>query len=283
MRSRALTRSEAFAITDHRCSAGPADLPFTEQHKGFSISYVRKGSFGYQRHDQAFELVAGSILVGRAGAEYRCTHDHHAGGDECLSFDLAPAVVEWIGGGSELWQIGCVPPLPELMVAGELAQTAAEGRGDISLEEAGWLFITRCVDAVAGRRRKPPRLHPRDRRRAVEAALWLDENAHEPLNLDRVARTTGLSQFHFLRLFAQVLGVTPHQYLVRARLRRAAHLLADDDRPITDVALDVGFADLSNFVRTFHRAAGVSPRAFRAAARGNRKFFQDRFSALAQG
>jgi hypothetical protein len=143
-------------------------VPFTEQHKGFSISYVRKGSFGYQRHDQAFELVAGSILVGRAGAEYRCTHDHHAGGDECLSFDLAPAVVEWIGGGSELWQIGCVPPLPELMVAGELAQTAAEGRGDISLEEAGWLFITRCVDAVGGRRRKPPRLHPRDRRRAVE-------------------------------------------------------------------------------------------------------------------
>src|SRR4029077_21089552 len=95
------------------------------------------------------------------------------GGDECLSFDLAPAVGERIGGGSELWQIGCVPPLPELMVAGELAQTAAEGRGDVSLEEAGWLFITRCVDAVAGRRRKTPRLHPRDRRRAVEAALWL--------------------------------------------------------------------------------------------------------------
>ena len=169
MRSRALTRSEAFAITDHRCSAGPADVPFTEQHKGFSISYVRKGSFGYQRHDQAFELVAGSILVGRAGAEYRCTHDHHAGGDECLSFDLAPAVVEWIGGGSELWQIGCVPPLPELMVAGELAQTAAEGRGDISLEEAGWLFITRCVDAVADRRAQdaaPASARPPARRRS---------------------------------------------------------------------------------------------------------------------
>ena len=137
MRSQALTRSEAFAVTDHRCNAGPADAPFTEHHKGFSISYVRKGSFGYQRYDQTFELIAGSILVGRAGAEYRCTHDHHAGGDECLSFDLASAVVEWIGGGSEVWQIGCVPPLPELMVAGELAQTAAEGRGDISLEEAG--------------------------------------------------------------------------------------------------------------------------------------------------
>jgi AraC family transcriptional regulator len=42
------------------------------------------------------------------------------------------------------------------------------------------------------------------------------------------------------------------------------------------VALDVGFADLSNFVRTFHRAAGVSPRAFRRAARGDREVFRDR-------
>ena len=58
-----------------------------------------------------------------------------------------------------------------------------------------------------------------------------------------------------------MLGVTPHQYLVRSRLRRAARLLADGARSISDVAFDVGFGDLSNFVRTFHRAAGVSPRA----------------------
>jgi AraC-like DNA-binding protein len=52
--------------------------------------------------------------------------------------------------------------------------------------------------------------------------------------------------------------------------------LADDHRSITDVAFDVGFGDLSNFVRTFHRAAGVSPRAFRQASRGDRKIFQER-------
>jgi AraC family transcriptional regulator len=74
--------------------------------------------------------------------------------------------------------------------------------------------------------------------------------------------------------------VTPHQYLIRSRLRHAARLLAHDTRPVTDVALDVGFADLSNFVRTFHRAAGVSPRRFRQAAKGDRKIFQDRLSAL---
>jgi AraC-like DNA-binding protein len=94
-----------------------------------------------------------------------------------------------------------------------------------------------------------------------------------------MAREAGLSAFHFLRLFASVLGVTPHQYLVRSRLRHAARLLADHDRAITDVALDVGFGDLSNFVRTFHRAAGVSPRAFRQAAKGERQLLEERFAA----
>ena len=56
----------------------------------------------------------------------------------------------------------------------------------------------------------------------------------------------------------------------------AARLLADEDVSITDIAYDVGFGDLSNFVRTFHRAAGVSPRAFREASRGKRKILQDR-------
>ncbi|WP_420894965.1 helix-turn-helix transcriptional regulator, partial [Sorangium cellulosum] len=195
---------------------------------------------------------------------------------ECLSFHLAPALVDAIGGRSDAWRAGGVPPLPELMVLGELAQAAAEGRSGVGLDEAGMLFAARFVDVVSGQQRRPPEAAARDRRRAVEAALWVDAHAHEPLDLERAAREAGLSAFHFLRLFARVLGVTPHQYLVRARLRRAARLLADGALSITDIALDVGFGDLSNFVRTFHRAAGVSPRGFRQAARGERKLVQDR-------
>jgi AraC-like DNA-binding protein len=117
----------------------------------------------------------------------------------------------------------------------------------------------------------------------VEAALWIDAHAQVPIDLASAANAVGLSPFHFLRLFAGVLGVTPHQYLLRSRLRHAARLLADDACSITDVALDVGFADLSNFVRTFHRAAGVSPRRFRQAAKGDRKIFQERLAAFALG
>jgi AraC-like DNA-binding protein len=123
---------------------------------------------------------------------------------------------------------------------------------------------------------QPARLTARDRRRAVETALWIDANSHREIELEDAAREAGVSPFHFLRMFSATLGVTPHQYLLRSRLRHAARRLVDDDAAVTDIAYDVGFADLSNFTRTFHRAAGVSPLKFRQAARGERKIFQER-------
>src|SRR5581483_4912574 len=127
-------RHKSLSVIDYRCSAGPADRPFVERHRSFSVSYVRKGSFGCRTRGESFELVAGSVLVGHPGDEYLCTHEHHAGGDECLSFQLAPALVETIGDRTEAWRIGCVPPLPELMVLGELAQTAAAGGSETRRE-----------------------------------------------------------------------------------------------------------------------------------------------------
>jgi AraC-like DNA-binding protein len=272
MTATTLLQRQSITVSDFRCSAGPGDTPFAEQHRCHSVSYVRKGSFGCETRGLTFELVAGSVMVGHPGDEYVCSHDHVCG-DECLSFFLGPELVEAIGDRTDIWQIGCAPPLPELMVLGELAQAAADGRSDVGLDEIGQLFASRFVEVVSGRREKPMSASVRDRRRAVETALWIDAHSHREIDLEQTAAQAGISPFHFLRLFSSVLGVTPHQYLVRSRLRHAARLLADDDISITDIAYDVGFGDLSNFVRTFHRAAGIPPLRFRQASRGNRKIF----------
>jgi AraC-like DNA-binding protein len=272
-----LLQRQSISVSEFRCTAAPGDTPFAEQYACHSISYVRKGSFGCRTRGRFFELVAGSILVGHPGDEFVCTHDHVCG-DECLSFFPTPELVETIGGQTEVWRIGAAPPLPELMVLGELAQAVASGRSDIGLDEVGQLFISRFVAVVSGRTNTPQPASSRDRRRAVETALWIDAHSRQDIDLDAAAAQAGISPFHFLRLFSGVLGVTPHQYLVRSRLRHAARLLADDNKPVTDVAYDVGFSDLSNFVRTFGRAAGVSPRRFREASRGDRKIFQERFA-----
>lgn len=270
MQARSLLRTPSIRVDDNRCTAGPADAPFIEVYAGFSLAYVRRGSFGYRFRGRTHDLVAGSVLVGRPGDEYLCTHEHHASGDECLSFHPSEELVDGIGDATRAFEGGALPPLPEVMVLGELAQAAADGQNEVGLDELGVALFARVIDVVTGKGKKPVPITAMDRRRATRAALFIDGAAHEPLSLDAVASEVGLSPFHFLRLFSRVVGVTPHQYLVRCRLRRAARLLSSDEGSVTGVALDVGFADLSNFVRTFHRAAGVSPGAFQRAARGDR-------------
>jgi len=258
---------------DYRCTAGPGDKPFVEMHARHSVSYVRRGSFGCRTLGAEHELVAGAVLIGHPGQEYVATHEHHGCGDECLSFKLSPALAEEVDVRKSLFRLAHVPPLPEVMVLGELAQAAADGRTSVGVEEAALIFVAKAAEMVSGKR-VPVAMKAKDRRRAVAAALWIEQNAAEPVGLEGAAREAGLSPFHFLRLFTRVIGVTPHQYLLRTRLRRAAKLLARERLPVTEVALESGFADLSNFVRTFHRAAGMSPRRFR-------KNFQDRPAALA--
>ena len=277
MSATTLLQRPSMTVSDFRCTAVPGDRPFVELHRSHSISFVRKGSFGYESRGRSHELVAGSLLIGFPDTEFVCTHDHVCG-DECLSFFFEPEFVENIGNRGEAWKVGAIPPLAELMVLGELAQAAAEGSSEVGLDEVGQLLAHRFIELVTGERRKPAGFSSRDRRRAVDTALWIEANSHREIELEGVAREAGVSPFHFLRLFSGVLGVTPHQYVVRSRLRRAARLLAEEDKGVTDIAYDVGFGDLSNFVRTFHRAAGMSPLKFRQASRGMRKIFQERLA-----
>lgn len=273
MIAREVLASGSMSVVDCRCNAGPGDRPFVEVHRSHSISYVRRGSFACKMQGRTFELVAGSVFVGHPGDEYQCAHDHHGHGDECLSLRLTEELAGTISREASIWRIGYLPPAAGLMALGELAQAAAEGRTEVGIDEAAHLFAARFADVAAGAAGRALHLRPQDRRRAVDVALWIEEHCSEPIDLELASAHAGLSAFHFLRIFARAIGVTPHQYLIRSRLRRAARFLLDDERSVTDIALEAGFGDLSNFVRTFHRAAGCSPGAFRKASR-ERNFLQ---------
>ena len=279
-----LHTSAPMSVVAVRCTARAGETPFEEVHTRHSIALVRRGNFAYRCCGRLFEMVAGSVLIGAPGAPYVCSHEHRDGGDDCLVFQPDPVLIESLGADADVWSAGALPPLPELMVLGELALGAADGRNDLGLDEAAIGFVKRHVELIADRRAdrrtndRAPATRRADRARAVESALWLDARSTEDVDLQAAAAQAGLSAFHYLRMFRAALGLTPHQYLVRARLRHAARLLADDTRAVTEIALDVGFNDLSNFVRSFHRAAGVSPLGFRAATRSDRKIFQARLA-----
>ncbi len=238
-------------------------------HTQPSIAYVRRGSMTYRPWGQGLDLVPGSVLVGRPGIEYVCAHEAGVSGIG-LSFRFAPELVDATGHARIPAHIDCLPPVAELAVLGELAHSVIEGKADVGLDEIGVLFAHRL--AAVTRNWSEPRREPslRHRRRVVELALWIDAHSADPIDLHAAAGLADMSLFHFLRVFTGVIGITPHQYLIQCRLRRAASLLADSVQPITDIALDVGFNDLSNFVKSFHRAAGASPRHFRESARRKR-------------
>lgn len=273
MRATTVLDTASIRVTDYRCDSGPSARPFTELHDAFTIAYVRSGSFGYTCRGRRWDLVPGSVLIGRPGDEYVCSHEHVCG-DECLGLRLAADLADELDAGGALWRTHVLPPVPGVLVFGELAQAAVERRIDVAPDEAGLLLAAR-VATLAGVPPPPSGITARDRRRAVEAARWIEAKAAEPIDLQQAAEQAGLSRFHFIRMFARVLGVTPHQHLVRARVRLASRLLAAEDCPVTEVALEAGFGDLSNFVRTFGRAAGMSPSAFRRKARKDRNFRQE--------
>jgi AraC family transcriptional regulator len=74
-----------------------------------------------------------------------------------------------------------------------------------------------------------------------------------------------MSPYHFLRTFRQVIGMTPHQYILRARLHHAATRLRESTDPVSAIAFRAGFKDLATFNRRFRRLIGMTPSSYRVA------------------
>lgn len=98
----------------------------------------------------------------------------------------------------------------------------------------------------------------------VRAIRHMKERLAEPLDLDEIARVAAISKFHLVRVFDEITGTTPHHFLACLRMQQAKELLLKSDRTITDVCLEVGYASLGTFSKTFSELVGVSPQEFRA-------------------
>ena len=96
----------------------------------------------------------------------------------------------------------------------------------------------------------------------------IDRRYSEPLDVATLARTALASEAHFARSFKLAYGETPGRYLQRRRIERAADLLRETDRPITEICLDVGFTSLGSFGNAFRALMGEPPTAYRDRHRG---------------
>ena len=103
-------------------------------------------------------------------------------------------------------------------------------------------------------------------RRLLRARDAIDRDYADSLDISALARIAYLSDAHFIRKFRATFGETPHRYLQRRRVERAMFLLRETDRSVSEICLDVGFASLGTFTRTFSAVVGEPPTTYRGRA-----------------
>ena len=102
-------------------------------------------------------------------------------------------------------------------------------------------------------------------RHLLRARDLVDARYAEPLGVDDLARTAGLSRAHFSREFRRAFGESPHAYLLTRRLERAAALLRSTDHSVSSICFAVGLHSVGSFTSSFTRAYGMTPTAYRAS------------------
>src|SRR5690606_13068480 len=167
--------------------------------------------------------------------------------------------------GSRLFPHPHAPADPEIELPEEPDFESAESRDtDLTVDSALSEVVLHAFEEFSNLRqpmlRSTSRVGHRKLARSVEYIRSLEDQDGPPnVTLDELAEVAGLSKYHFLRQFSQVVGMTPGAYLRTLRLCHAARKLRTSEIPILEVALSVGFADHPSFSRAFARHMGMTP------------------------
>jgi AraC family transcriptional regulator len=262
-------QGDGWRLADVLCSADPSDAPFEERHEYVSIALVMAGAFSYRSGAGCGELCSGSILLGNACTCFSCTH-RHAAGDRCIAFQFSAGHYQELLASFGVAKADATFPRVALPVSSRSAtlfartEALAGGHASGSAHELALSTVSLVIEAL-GHPRRARTPTPAQARSMLAVAREIDQDPSANHSLRTLATLASMSPFHFIRCFKRVVGVTPHTYVRLARLRQAAHLLADSHLPVASVAFEVGFQDLSVFNHAFRQTFGTTPRQMRAS------------------
>jgi AraC-like DNA-binding protein len=227
-----------------------------EREEAHAVTFVESGEFGIGAGNRDWPLGERSVMVSRPGAVYRYTHPPGATPDVCLTVRFAHGFDEACD--RELSSAGVVPRTTNRVAYLQWRLAPLLARGDAMAVDA-WSaeLLAALCDGDGDRLYRPSQLRWYAER--VEAARTAMEQRYaEPHTLASLAAAVAISPFQFARVFRQLTGRPPHQYLLCVRLDAARRMLRGGSS-VTDACFDSGFSSLSHFIHTFKRRFGVTP------------------------
>ena len=254
--------TQAYFSDLHVSRYAPGSVMAAHQHEEAWLCLVMDGTYQERIRSREQEHHPGDLLfcpahtahAQRFGAA-RTTKILLAPGRDALDYLLDQGVAleqapyarrspELVQIGARLWRelrIGdAFAPLAVQGLVLELVAAFGRGLGGATRRPAGWLLQLR---------------------------QRLDESASSSFSLDRLAAEVGRHPVHVARTFREVHGCTIGAYARRVRAEKAAALLRATQRPLTDIALECGYGNPSQFSRSFKAVFGVMPSAYRALSR----------------
>jgi AraC-like DNA-binding protein len=261
-------------VEDFRCRAHVAGVGGEEPNPAHSIVFVRRGVFGRRHRGESLVADANQILFFHSGEPYAYSHPV-PGGDDCTILVLEPdTAVEAVSRISPQAADHPESPFGRPSVLG--GRTSARLHHELLAAlrtQAPALAVEDLLAELilcALRETDTPRVEtrsPRTARRHTEAVeetkLRLNRDVERPPRLAEIAAAVECSPFHLSRTFHEVTGLSLRAYLQRLRARLAAERLASGERDLTDLALDLGYADHAHFTNAFRREWGVPPSRMR--------------------
>jgi AraC-like DNA-binding protein len=240
-----------------------------------SITAVAAGSFRYRSAHGSALLAPGALLLGNAGSAYECTFEHSPG-DRCIHFAYAPEALEEIAAAVPSvrrteFRIHRIPPVPAILPLSVRAELQAAVHDAVRWEGLSFALAGEVLGLLADAARPSAPRSRRDERRVSEVLHAIETRYAEPQSIAELASMACMSPYHFMRTFREIVGATPYQYLLHTRLRRAAIAMGETGEPISAIAYDAGFGDLSTFAKAFRRAFNLTPGQFRVQVTAGRK------------
>jgi AraC family transcriptional regulator len=261
-----LLRGDSLAVGrfDHPLGNRHED-PAEEISEAYSVNFVEYGRFDIKVGRQSWSLSSGNLFLTCPGLAYRCQHSDPSPADVCLAVEFrADDDVS-----HELARLfsRSVRQLPVYALTNRLAYLKhglrSGSRDRLRTEAAAHELIFAILDGAAAPVRH--RYHARQlswyAERVNACRERMDRDYASDLSLASLARSVGMSPFHFARIFSELAGMPPHRYLLQVRLQAAAFRLRQGDT-VTNACYASGFQNLSHFTRLFQRHIGLLPSCY---------------------